>query len=134
MLVKVKLRLKCPAGSKTVSRAWHAMSLIKLMDLKPSDLPFFVGSHRPATGPYDQPKQQQWADKIALADDFIFISPEYIQGYSLVLKNALDYVEGKNGKQSLLHLSVMVRRMVLAQSVKSVQSLPASTCLIRMPY
>ena len=32
---------------------------IELIDLKPSDLPFFAGSHRPATGTYDQPKQQQ---------------------------------------------------------------------------
>lgn len=52
----------------------------------------FSGSHPPATGIYDQPKQQQWADKIALADAFIFISPEYNHGYSPALKNALDYL------------------------------------------
>lgn len=51
----------------------------------------FSGSHPPATGIYDQPKQQQSADKTALADAFIFISPEYHHGYSPALKNALDY-------------------------------------------
>ena len=44
------------------------------------------------TGIYDQPKQQEWADFIALADAFIFISPEYNHGYSPALKNALDYL------------------------------------------
>ena len=47
---------------------------------------------QPATGIYDQPKQQQWADKIATADAFILISPEYNHGYSPALKNALDYI------------------------------------------
>lgn len=65
---------------------------IELIDLKQWDLPLFSGSHPPATGIYDQPKQQQWADKIALADAFIFISPEYNHGYSPALKNALDYL------------------------------------------
>ena len=65
---------------------------IELIDLKQWGLALFSGSHPPATGIYDQPKQQQWADKIALADAFIFISPEYNHGYSPALKNALDYL------------------------------------------
>ena len=32
---------------------------IELIDLKQWDLPLFSGSHPPATGIYDQPKQQQ---------------------------------------------------------------------------
>lgn len=71
----------------------------EVVDLKKWDLPLFAGSNPPATGIYDQPKQQQWADKIAQAQAFIFISPEYNHGYSPALKNALDYVgkewEGK---------------------------------------
>ena len=64
----------------------------EIVDLKEWDLPLFAGSHPPATGIYDQPKQQDWADKIAQADGFIFISPEYNHGYSPALKNALDYI------------------------------------------
>ncbi len=64
----------------------------EVIDLKDWNLPLFSGSHPPATGIYDQPKQQEWADKIAKADAFIFISPEYNHGYSPALKNALDYV------------------------------------------
>lgn len=72
---------------------------IELVDLKEWNLPIFAGAHPPLTGIYDQPKQQEWADKIASADAFIFISPEYNHGYSPALKNALDYL-GKewNGK------------------------------------
>lgn len=65
---------------------------VEIIDLKECNLPFFAGKNSPASGIYDQPKQQEWANKIALGDAFIFISPEYNQGYSPVLKNALDYI------------------------------------------
>jgi len=79
-----------------VNQAINELSLddirTETVDLKEWALPIFAGAHPPATGVYDQPKQQQWADKIASADAFIFISPEYNHGYSPALKNALDYV------------------------------------------
>ncbi|WP_347453329.1 NAD(P)H-dependent oxidoreductase [Acinetobacter thermotolerans] len=64
----------------------------EIVDLKEWNLPIFAGAHPPLTGIYDQPKQQEWADFIALADAFIFVSPEYNHGYSPALKNALDYL------------------------------------------
>ncbi len=72
---------------------------VEIVDLKTWDLPIFAGANPPLTGIYDQPKQQEWAEKIAQGDAFIFISPEYNHGYSPALKNALDYL-GKewNGK------------------------------------
>ncbi len=79
-----------------VDQAINKLSLndiqTEIIDLKEWALPIFAGAHPPATGVYDQPKQQQWADKIAAADAFILISPEYNHGYSPALKNALDYV------------------------------------------
>ncbi|NHB59135.1 NAD(P)H-dependent oxidoreductase [Acinetobacter sp. 194] len=71
----------------------------EIVDLKEWDLPIFAGANPPLTGIYDQPKQQDWADKIAQGDAYIFISPEYNHGYSAALKNAIDYL-GKewNGK------------------------------------
>lgn len=64
----------------------------EIVDLKEWDLPLFAGSKPPASGVYDQPKQQAWADHIAKGDAYIFISPEYNHGYSPALKNALDYI------------------------------------------
>ena len=34
----------------------------------------------------------KWTAKVAEADGFVIIAPEYNHGYSAVLKNALDYV------------------------------------------
>ena len=65
---------------------------VELVDLKEWNLPIFAGANPPARGIYDQPKQQEWADKIAQGDAYIFISPEYNHGYSPALKNALDYL------------------------------------------
>ena len=64
----------------------------EIVDLKEWDLALFAGANSPMSGIYDQPKQQDWADHIAKADAFIFISPEYNHGYSPALKNALDYL------------------------------------------
>lgn len=76
----------------------HQSSIqVELIDLKEWNLSLFAGSHPPATGIYDQPKQQAWADKIAQANAFIMINPEYNHGYSPALKNALDYL-GKEWK------------------------------------
>lgn len=64
----------------------------EIVDLKQWQLPFFAGANPPASGTYDQPKQQQWAEKIAQADAFIMVTPEYNHGYSPALKNAIDYL------------------------------------------
>ena len=46
---------------------------VEIVDLKEWDLPFFAGKNSPASGIYDQPKQQEWAKKVASGDAFIFI-------------------------------------------------------------
>ena len=42
----------------------------EIVDLKQWDLPIFAGAHPPATGIYDPPIPQVWADKIAQADGY----------------------------------------------------------------
>lgn len=77
---------------RSIEAANYNTVQVELLDLKEWDLPIFAGSHPPITGIYAQPKQQEWADKIASGDAIIFISPEYNHGYSAALKNALDYL------------------------------------------
>lgn len=77
---------------RSIDQANFSTVQAELVDLKEWNLPIFASSHPPITGIYDQPKQQDWADKVASGDAFIFISPEYNHGYSPALKNALDYV------------------------------------------
>jgi NAD(P)H-dependent FMN reductase len=65
---------------------------VELVDLKEWNLPMFHFAKPPILGGYEDALQQRWADKIAQADGFLFVSPEYNHGYSSALKNALDYL------------------------------------------
>ena len=57
-------------------------------------MPFFNETETPSykTKPYTDPAVVKWTAKVAEADGFVIIAPEYNHGYSAVLKNALDYV------------------------------------------
>ncbi|MFW2014520.1 NADPH-dependent FMN reductase [Acinetobacter bereziniae] len=77
---------------KEINKLEFSTLNVEIVDLKEWDLPFFAGQNSPASGIYDQPKQQEWAKKVASGDAFIFITPEYNHVYSPVLKNAIDYV------------------------------------------
>jgi NAD(P)H-dependent FMN reductase len=70
----------------------------ELTDVGKLDLPFY---DEPIGGPssiassgqdYTNPKGREWADKVASADAFILVTPEYNHGYPASLKNALDWV------------------------------------------
>lgn len=66
----------------------------ELIDLKDWPLPFFDEPISPSMskGKYNNPLGRKWADKVAEADGYIIIAPEYNHGYPAVLKNALDWV------------------------------------------
>lgn len=65
----------------------------EIIDLRDWQLPFFdePASLMVLNGNYTHPEGKKWAAKVAEADGYIFITPEYNHGYSAVLKNALDY-------------------------------------------
>jgi NAD(P)H-dependent FMN reductase len=65
----------------------------EVLDLRDYPMPFFNESETPSykTKPYSDPAVVKWTAKIAEADAFIIIAPEYNHGYPAVLKNALDY-------------------------------------------
>lgn len=66
----------------------------ELIDLRNYPLPFFDEPMSPAMlkGEYSNKVAEKWAKKVAEADGYIIVTPEYNHGYSAVLKNALDYV------------------------------------------
>lgn len=66
----------------------------ELIDLRDYPLPFFDEPISPAMskGGYSNKAVEKWANKVAEADGYIMVTPEYNHGYSAVLKNALDYL------------------------------------------
>ena len=66
----------------------------EVLDLRDYPMPFFNEAETPSykkQPPYD-PAVVKWTAKIAEADAFIIIAPEYNHSVPGVLKNALDYV------------------------------------------
>ncbi|PIR57717.1 MAG: nadph-dependent fmn reductase, partial [Parcubacteria group bacterium CG10_big_fil_rev_8_21_14_0_10_38_31] len=104
---KASLKIKVIVGSTRQSRfsekpaGWVLEELKKregieaeLLDLRDFPMPFFDEAVSPAMkqGPYQNEVVKKWTGKIAEADGFIIVTPEYNHGYPAVLKNALDYV------------------------------------------
>ncbi len=65
----------------------------ELLDLRDYPLPFFNEPVSPTrlNGQYSSDVATKWVNKIAEADGYILVTPEYNHGYPAVLKNALDY-------------------------------------------
>ena len=82
--------------------AAHAEVDAELVDLRDWPLPFFDRPKSPTRvtdGDYGHPLANQWGAKIAAADGFVMVSPEYNHGYSAVLKNAIDWIFREWGKK-----------------------------------
>lgn len=74
---------------------------LDIVDLKEVNLPFYDEPITPsmAHGQFSNPIGTAWAKRVASAEAFLMITPEYNYGTSAVLKNALDWVyEGWNNK------------------------------------
>lgn len=73
---------------------------VELIDLRDYALPMLDDPGVPLhmQGKYADERVQRWANKVAEADGYIIVSPEYNHGYPAVLKNAIDvlYPEWNN--------------------------------------
>jgi NAD(P)H-dependent FMN reductase len=86
-------RMAQPVGEWVIEQASSREELTcELVDLKDWDLPFYPFASPPAAEKYSDPLQIRWAEKVASADGYILICPEYNHGPPAVLKNALDFV------------------------------------------
>ena len=64
----------------------------ELVDLRDYPLPHLDEPLPASMGQYQNDHTQQWAEKIASFDGFVFVTPEYNHSTSGVLKNAIDYL------------------------------------------
>lgn len=101
-----KLKIKIILGSTRQNRfgeqpaQWiyneakkHEELDVELLDLREYPLPFFNEVTSPSQPDFKNSTEigEKWAKKIAEADGFIMVTPEYNHAPSAVLKNAIDY-------------------------------------------
>ena len=67
---------------------------VECLDLREYPMPFFDEPMSPmwGNGRYADDAVQRWADRIADAEAFVVVTPEYNHGYPAVLKNAIDSI------------------------------------------
>lgn len=114
------MRLQIIVGSTRPERVsnrlakWAAKEAQKLegikteiLDLADYGLPFFDEPISPQYNPERKPNPaaQKWLDKLAQADAYMLITPEYNRSYPAVLKNALDYVDFQMAKKPVALLA-----------------------------
>jgi NAD(P)H-dependent FMN reductase len=86
-------RVGMAVGRWFVDRAaeHHAFD-IDLVDLAELDLPFMDEPEHPRYARYVHDHTKRWSARVAAADAFAFVMPEYNHGYNAPLKNAIDYL------------------------------------------
>lgn len=99
-------RLALPVAHWVMEQATAREDLAcELVDLAEWNLPFYPHPRPPAAGDYKDPLQIGWAEKIASADGYLLIAPEYNHSPSAVLKNALDTVYAEWGRKPVTFVS-----------------------------
>ena len=64
----------------------------EIIDLRDWSLPSDDETAIPAKGVYAREHTRAWSAKVAAADGFVIVSPQYNWGYPATLKNALDHL------------------------------------------
>jgi NAD(P)H-dependent FMN reductase len=68
---------------------------VELVDLAEVNLPFMDEPDHPRLGRYTHQHTRDWSAKVAEADAFVFVMPEYNYGFTAPLKNAIDYLHNE---------------------------------------
>jgi NAD(P)H-dependent FMN reductase len=74
---------------------------VETIDLKDYNMPLFDEPISPRFNPHREinPRVKPFLDKIAEADGYVFITPEYNHSIAAVLKNAIDYITFETQKK-----------------------------------
>jgi NAD(P)H-dependent FMN reductase len=70
----------------------HGGFNVSVADLAEEKLPLLDEPHHPRLKKYEHDHTKRWSEKVAAADAFVFVIPEYNYGLGAALKNALDYL------------------------------------------
>lgn len=77
---------------------------VRVADLAALDLPWLMSSAPPA-GAGREAGARRWAEQVAAADGFVFVTCEYNHGYAAPLKNALDLLFSEWSRKPVAFLS-----------------------------
>jgi NAD(P)H-dependent FMN reductase len=72
--------------------AGHGGFDVEVADLAEIDLPLLDEPVHPAKAQYQHQHTKDWSARVAAADAFVFVMPEYNHSYNAALKNAIDYL------------------------------------------
>jgi NAD(P)H-dependent FMN reductase len=70
----------------------HGGFHVSVADLAEENLPLLDEPYHPKRRNYQNEHTKRWSEKVAAADAFVFVNPEYNYGIGAPLKNALDYL------------------------------------------
>jgi NAD(P)H-dependent FMN reductase len=79
----------------------HGGFEIDFVDLVELALPFMDEPNHPVLHQYTKPHTIAWGDRVAAADAFILVTPEYNHSFSPALKNALDFLQKEWWRKSV---------------------------------
>ena len=126
----------CPAISSWVMGIGQATTRFhyELVDLADWPLPWGDEKAIPASGQYEQEHTRAWSSKIAGADGFVIVTPQYNWGYPAVLKNALDHLYKEWAEKPVMIVSygghggnkcaAQLRQIAEALHMRPVQTMP----------
>lgn len=83
--------IKVAEWLKTVTAQYSDMEF-DFVDLAQLDLPFLQEPQSASSGIYEYETTKAWSKRVAGADGYIIITPEYNHSFPGVLKNALDHL------------------------------------------
>lgn len=114
----------------------------ELVDLNDWQLPLSDEPGIPAAGVYVHEHTRAWSRKIAAADGYVFVTPQYNWGYPASLKNALDHLFKEwNGKPAVIvsygnhgggKAAAQLRQVLDGLRMRPVAAMPAITILPEM--
>jgi NAD(P)H-dependent FMN reductase len=95
---------------------------IDFADLAEIALPFMDEPNHPRLGRYEHQHTKDWSARVAAADAFVFVMPEYNYGFTAPLKNAIDFLhnEWKHKPVGLVSYGGVSAGTRAAQMVKQV--------------
>ncbi|WP_310961548.1 NADPH-dependent FMN reductase [Nocardioides terrisoli] len=117
----------------------HGGFEVDLVDLAEVDLPFLDEPHHPRLRQYTHQHTKDWSDRIAAADAFVFVTPEYNFGTPAVLKNALDYLSHEWAHKpaafvSYGGVSAGTRGVQMTKQVVTTLKMPALVEAVAIPF